>query len=169
MDNQDYSSIGTRIKEIRLKVGMMQAEFSDTLDITVSSLSELENNKRRPGFDFLFNMGQKLNVNLNYLLYGQGEPFIDTRDGVLNFLKANPFDSNEKDVLEILYYMKHSSLYFRAVASFSKEYFYRNKNFILKETKENKKNQESGSPGLNEPHETSLQSKSPSTKRRKNE
>ena len=66
---------GSRLKAIRKRLKMLQAEFCEKLNISVTNLSEIENNKTRPGYDFFYKIVKEFDVNLNYLVFGEGPMF----------------------------------------------------------------------------------------------
>ncbi|NIM18185.1 MAG: helix-turn-helix domain-containing protein [Candidatus Aminicenantes bacterium] len=66
---------GSRLKAIRKRLKMLQAEFCEKLNISVTNLSEIENNKTRPGYDFFYKIVKEFDVNLNYLVFGEGTMF----------------------------------------------------------------------------------------------
>ncbi len=66
---------GKRLMKIRKHLKMKQVDFSQKLGLSVTRISEIENDKSHPGFQFLFNLDIELNVNLHYLLSGDGEMF----------------------------------------------------------------------------------------------
>jgi transcriptional regulator with XRE-family HTH domain len=70
----DY--IGDRFKMIRKTLKLNQETFAAKLGSSLGHISEIENNKYKPGFDLLLNMETKYRVNLNYLLFNKGELFL---------------------------------------------------------------------------------------------
>jgi transcriptional regulator with XRE-family HTH domain len=68
--------IAGRIKEIRNALKLKGKDFAAQLNISGPSLSELENGKYNPNFDFIYNAARVFNVNLYYLLFGEGTMFI---------------------------------------------------------------------------------------------
>jgi transcriptional regulator with XRE-family HTH domain len=63
---------GSRLKAIRKRLKMLQADFCEKLNISVTNLSEIENNKTRPGYDFFYKIVKAFDVNLNCLVSGEG-------------------------------------------------------------------------------------------------
>ncbi|MDQ1355227.1 MAG: hypothetical protein QG657_5537 [Acidobacteriota bacterium] len=142
--NMDLAGIGRRLKDIRKKLDLRQKEFAETLDITMVTLSDIETGKKRPGSDMLFNLSGLYNVNLDFLLHGQGNMFRQgmKMDGVT--VEDNAFGDNTDHVREMLWYMQNSRLAQTAFILLSQEYVYRNE-FIIKgdiETQKKKREQE---------------------------
>lgn len=62
--------MGTRIKEIRQHEGYSQNDFSESLDISVNFLSEIENGRKGISCETLYNLCNKHNVSSDYILFG---------------------------------------------------------------------------------------------------
>ncbi|QKS93302.1 helix-turn-helix domain-containing protein [Treponema phagedenis] len=68
--------IGDRLKKIREKKGLNQGEFAAFLGVSQQNLSHYENNKRDISETVKIKLQQN-GVNLNWLLTGTGEPFLN--------------------------------------------------------------------------------------------
>ncbi|NIM13890.1 MAG: helix-turn-helix domain-containing protein [Candidatus Aminicenantes bacterium] len=105
---------GSRLKAIRKRLKMLQAEFCDKLNISVPNLSEIENNKTRPGYDFFYKIVKEFDVNLNYLVLGEGPMFRkigkDTGKGKAAGLDISRlgYPVNNEAVEEFLFYFFNS-------------------------------------------------------------
>ncbi len=145
MKSTDYSAIGSRVKEARLKLGKSQPEFAHNLGISVSSLSDIENNRTAPDFDLLFKLISQYNVNANFIITGLYNPIIEPMGELDQLFKDNPFGDSTKDFIEMLKWMKYSKMYRYSVLNFNNQFLFLNKD-ILEEEKEqhlkalNKKN-----------------------------
>ena len=73
----DYKEIGERIRTIRKSLKYKQEKLAGIVNVSPTPLSEIETGKSKPGFDFLYILSRKLNVNLYYVLFGNGEKFLD--------------------------------------------------------------------------------------------
>ncbi len=71
----DLSTFAGRVKDIRKRLGLTQKQFAEKLNISHQAVSDTEKGSSRPGFEFFLNISKKYNVNLEYLLHGEGEPF----------------------------------------------------------------------------------------------
>jgi transcriptional regulator with XRE-family HTH domain len=119
---------GQRFKEIRQQLRMLQKDLAAGLDVSGSFLSEIENGKTNPGFDFLKKIYINYNVNLHYLLDGRGEPFIDKTNMTLS---SSPPTSPENEKLkELLYYIENAPVVRYAVYEFFSNYQYKNRGMI---------------------------------------
>ena len=66
--------IGDRIKERRLALKLSQAELGNMIGIGKSTISEWENNKRRPSIEALYKIAEALETTAGYLLDWSREP-----------------------------------------------------------------------------------------------
>ncbi len=69
---------GERIKLVRQRLGLSQKDFSARLDLSQSTLSQIENDRYFPSYDTLYYMTAELGVDSNWLLCGQGVPYRTT-------------------------------------------------------------------------------------------
>jgi len=104
----NINSIAGRIRAIREELKLTQKELSQRLNISGPSLSEFENGKNHPNFDFIYNIYREFGVSLYYLLYGEGEMF-EERGGPLSKRLEKLAKENE-DVGHLLYYFEKSSV-----------------------------------------------------------
>ncbi len=82
-----------RIKQIRLGLNKSQGDFAREINVVQQQLSKYERGENKPSADFLTKLVEKMNVNINWLLTGEGEMF--------NFVKTK-YDNVE--AVEIQYY-----------------------------------------------------------------
>jgi len=69
------NSIGERIRHIRKLHNLNQNKFSSAIYISQGRLSEIEKNICKPSAETLISLSQFFNVNLNWILLGEGEQF----------------------------------------------------------------------------------------------
>lgn len=98
-------TIGDRIKKIRLDSGETQEVFAENLNLTKSTISIAESNKRNLSRRVLIDISNKYHVNLSWLEEGQGEPYEESEDTILRLLKAE-FSLDEIDVEIIKMYLQ---------------------------------------------------------------
>jgi transcriptional regulator with XRE-family HTH domain len=134
MDQDQLTEFGQRIKNIRKTLGLNQKDFASPLNISSTFLSEIENGKYKPGFDFFKNILDHFNVNLHYLLTGQGEMFNQPGRKPVNKIKS-PFTSIESGE-ELLWYIERSLLFKHTVLGFATKFLYDNKSHIKREMEE---------------------------------
>jgi transcriptional regulator with XRE-family HTH domain len=63
--------LGKRIAELRERRGRLQKELAETAGLSVSFLSEVENDRRTPGAEVLLRIADALGASLDYLLRGE--------------------------------------------------------------------------------------------------
>lgn len=69
----EENGIGERLKEERLKLEMNQAEFAKATGVSTVSQGYYEQNRRKPGSDYLAKLAE-LKVDLVYVLTGNSSP-----------------------------------------------------------------------------------------------
>jgi transcriptional regulator with XRE-family HTH domain len=101
--------IGERIKMLRKRLNMSQKKFSEMLDVSLITLQRYEKGEREPSSDFLINLKNKFNVNINWLLTGQGKMFLEEDKGdnkiekeILELLSNEPDIEKKKALLDFL-------------------------------------------------------------------
>ena len=68
---------GTRIKELRISLGLNQVEFGKTLNVTKQSVCNWENGNIQPSIDMLTKIAVRYSVRTDYLLGLDNERVID--------------------------------------------------------------------------------------------
>lgn len=71
--DQSPTSLGGRIRDCREGRGWTQRELAVEAEISVTFLSELENDHRTPRAGVLLNLAEALGVSLDYLVRGVGD------------------------------------------------------------------------------------------------
>ena len=67
------TSLGGRVRDCRKARGWTQKELAGDADISITFLSELENDHRAPGAGVLLRLADALGVSLDYLVRGVGD------------------------------------------------------------------------------------------------
>ena len=70
----------SRIKILRKQLGLSQEEFAAKLGVTKQAISNMENAKSSPSPLVLFKMHKELEVNLNYVIAGDGDIFLSEKN-----------------------------------------------------------------------------------------
>lgn len=135
--------IGQRVKDVRRYLNLKQNNFAQALDISNANLCEIEAGAAKPRFEFLYNISLKFNVNLLYLLHGQGEMFIkgpgegrteekkDEFDEAIELLKKLP--TYRKELTDLLRDFNDSHLLRYTVISYYRTYKIQNWELIKKD------------------------------------
>jgi len=69
------TTIGERIKKVRLTVNLTQSAFAERIGLKQNSIALIESGDRNTSEPVIKNICQEFNVNLNWLHTGEGEPF----------------------------------------------------------------------------------------------
>lgn len=127
------AKIGNRIKNIRTSLNLKQKEFSKKLNIAASSLSEIETGRYSPGLDVIITLAKEFDVDLYYLLMGEGEMFISP--DLLSITRLKEYAFNTEQVRDFLYYFQRSTTLQYSILSHFSGMMTEKKSTILKETK----------------------------------
>jgi transcriptional regulator with XRE-family HTH domain len=95
------------------------------LDFTPAFLLEVEKGRNKPGFDFFYRLAERFNVNLHFLLFGEGSCFMDDTYPLL--INGKKMGEEEKEFL--LMFLNSKFFRFRAL-SLKQELFLTYKNII---------------------------------------
>jgi transcriptional regulator with XRE-family HTH domain len=134
MTKTHENEVGNRIKQFRKELNLKQKDFAARLNMSSPSLSEIETGKYKPGYDFLIRISKEFNVNLYYVLFGEGDMFIDPT--LSSYSRAKEFAVNTEDVRDFLYYFERSSILQYFILNQYKTKMVMEKEPILKEIKE---------------------------------
>lgn len=127
----DKKEIGKRIKQIRKSLGLKQEEFVRNLNISTTSISEIETGKFNPNIELLANMAKVYNVNLYYVMFNEGDMFIDA---ALSFHQnKKKYAVDVEDVRDFFYYFERSSIFQYEVMKFFKTKLLREKEIFQEE------------------------------------
>lgn len=117
----ELKKIGRRMKLVRKSLGLKQKEFAQKVNISVTTLSDMETGKSRAGFNFLYNIVKTFNVNLYYIFFEEGEMFNDNKNHPNKEISI--YGSDDEDLQELLWYSTHSKyVKFNVLAWFRKFY-----------------------------------------------
>ncbi|MEG9491024.1 helix-turn-helix transcriptional regulator [Mannheimia indoligenes] len=95
-------SINNRLREVMEYKGLNIKTFAELLDIPYRTLQNYLLNERNPSAEVLIKIGDVLNVDLNWLMRGEGDMFC-------SFSFTNENELSEKEKLLISYYRRMSS------------------------------------------------------------
>ncbi|SHJ92886.1 helix-turn-helix domain-containing protein [Paramaledivibacter caminithermalis] len=111
--------VGKRIKELRKERGLSLKDLSKRIDISISFLSDIENERSNPSLDRLKDIAKGLDTTVSYLLGESDNIVFDDNiykvlsnpymQEIINELKD--FDSwSEEDRQEVLAYLRAKNL-----------------------------------------------------------
>ena len=125
MTTEELSEFGQRVRKVRKYLRISQKEFAVHLNISNTYLSEIESGKFRPGFEFFLNMVTKFDVNIKYLVTGEGDFFIDTEKDSKKY-----YGENSEHIEEMLRDFEHIPMVKYAVLEFYHSYKISKKDII---------------------------------------
>ena len=96
--------VGKRLKEVRINKGLTQVAIANVLSVSQTNYNRYEKGVVEPNIQFLQSFSREFNVNLNWLLTGQGEMFLDSPGQP----PAKPPKNPKKDPEEQLAQLKKS-------------------------------------------------------------
>jgi transcriptional regulator with XRE-family HTH domain len=101
---EELINFGHRLKQTRQELKMLQKDFALRLGVPGNFLKELENGKTSPGFELLRKLYTTYNINLHYLIDGEGEAFM--KDD-LSTPPQTDEQKTEKDLTKsLMYYLE---------------------------------------------------------------
>lgn len=71
MTEQSKYEIGQRIRNCRTKNSMTQAQFAESINVSVNFLSEIENGKKGLSYETLYDLCKVHSISANYILFGE--------------------------------------------------------------------------------------------------
>ncbi len=120
--------IGLRMQIIRKRLGKLQKDFAKELGISGASLSEIESGNAKPMFDTLYNITKKYNVNVYYLLHGNGDMFISNE--IDHGVQLNEYGRYSDWLKKFLVYFKKSEIVRYGVMSHFRKLILENERLI---------------------------------------
>lgn len=75
MSLEDKNDLGSRLKQLRNKLKISQTEMANKMGTSQHTISNYEKSKRFPDSRFLLQLRDLCQVNLNWLINGQGPMF----------------------------------------------------------------------------------------------
>ncbi len=98
-----------RFKSLRGE--MTKSEMADCLDVPPIYITRFEDSDAKPSFDFLLKVHKKLNVNLNWLIAGTGNPYWNneniSKEGLEMFAEIVKISRDAGLLLEQIYSKKN--------------------------------------------------------------
>lgn len=131
MNEHLLKEIGLRIQVVRKRLNLLQKDFASTLDISNASLSEMEAGNAKPRFELLYNITKRYNVNLNYLLHGEGDIFLPDAISRRNLMEISPGDGDF--FKEFFHYFNCSHLVRTAMMNYFRTYILEKETLIKKD------------------------------------
>jgi transcriptional regulator with XRE-family HTH domain len=135
MSEYDLKEFGTRIRTIRKALKLNQEEFGEKLGISKSFISNIEKGISKAGYDLFFFISKVYDVNLYYIVHGEGEMFGKKREIPGPSLGDKSFGEQVETGNELLWYVEHSPLFKHAVMAYASKYIYENIEILERDIK----------------------------------
>ena len=126
----DYKALGSRLKKVRKRLHLNQDQLSEIAGLSKTTICDYEVGKTPPGINFLILLGKRYNVNLDYIVTGEGPMFKD----VSQFPGIKPgeklFGDYDREVAQIFDYMGKSPMFLLDVVTMVTDFINKNKELI---------------------------------------
>lgn len=130
LSKETVQGIGERIAAVRKELGMSQKNFAETIGTYDSYVSNVETGFSPPNLGFIHSLSTIHNVNLNFLLLGEGDMFNDKKP---NSVKQNrEFVPNIETIEEMVWFMEKSNIFRNAMFIQGVTYLIENQDVIKK-------------------------------------
>ncbi|MCP5103193.1 MAG: helix-turn-helix transcriptional regulator [bacterium] len=136
---KNIQKIGDRAIAIRKSLHLNQKEMSEAIDIPSSNLSELERGKIAPGYNYLFRLSNRFNVNLNFLFHGTGKMFTSQKQKKARGLDDEKTILNRINTVEDMeWFIENSPLLRNHLIAAAAAFRYNNEEMIAQDVKINR-------------------------------
>ena len=125
-------TFGSRVRKVRESLHLLQTEFAAKIDMHSSYLSEIENGTRKVGQKIILKIASAYNINLNWLLMGNGTMFNEVEEPRVD-LKWQDFGDQSQDMKELVEYCLKSKLVRLHVTAYTKKFLLKYEGLINKD------------------------------------
>ena len=140
MAQYSLQDFGKRIKKVRTMLGLTQKQLGEGLNLSHSFISDVESGKSKACYDFFYNISNTYNVNLYYLVYGEGEVF--GKAGTVSSLEDQEVGKPVEKAEELIWYIYHSPLLMHTLMGFATKFIYDNEAIVKKDIENYKSKEE---------------------------
>ncbi len=127
----DKIEIGKRLVALRKSKKLSQQEFGATVSASKSQVNNMEKGRVNCGIDFVINIALVYRVNLNHLIFGEGEMLLGDNEIV------PPCGSNHVGSIEnfeqIVWLIRRSPFFHHLLTSYATKLLYENESTVLKD------------------------------------
>ena len=92
--------IGIRIKEVRQNVGMNQQELAEKIELTRTSISNIEAGRQLAPLDVLYKICHALGTELPFLLPNYSEIFLESKETLSDKLKTKDVPEGSREAVK---------------------------------------------------------------------
>jgi len=133
----DTEETGQRLKHFRNSQKITISELSAKTGLSKGMISETETGKNKPSPNLLLALLNIYGLNLNWLLTGEGDMFVQEPEG--HPAEKKNYGELNDEIYELLWHLEHTLVVKLAVVGFFLEYIHQNED-IIKKSKEEYKN-----------------------------
>lgn len=106
-------TLATRIRTIRKDKGLSMEAFGEKIGISKQSVSKIENGERNPAETTIRTICSKFGVDYYWLTTGEGEPYIDDMDALIDEIAIEKgYDEETVKMLKKLFSLPPESFEF---------------------------------------------------------
>lgn len=124
----DLKEIGKRLQDIRKNLGLLQKDFAKELEISSSSLCDIEAGNLKPRFELIYSITRKFKVNILYLLHGEGDMFMPEEEEL--FSRSDVLEKHRDWFKEFIYHFENSPMVRYAMMSYYFSYLNENEKLV---------------------------------------
>lgn len=99
-------NFGVRFKMVRMAQKLTLTKLAKMLNLSPGYLSEVENGKKAMSQELFYSLIEKLNINLNWLLTGEGEMFVKKKGDIYK----EGIDSRRQAIIQLIIDMPEDKL-----------------------------------------------------------
>ena len=133
LPKEDYLELGKRIRRIRKELHYSQLEFSALVGLSNSYLSEIESGKAPPPYNAVYKMASLFRVNLDFLFFGSGDPFVEKSTRPISHDREMLDDIDTID--DLVWLMKNSPVFRNSIMAYASKYLFDNKELVRENIK----------------------------------
>lgn len=112
------SIVGERIKLLRKALDCNQKEMCELLDLSQSNLAKIENGMLFPGFELMNKLHEKFNLNIDWLITGTGEMFLNNSKTLFNIRKIYPGLPDDIHIDELIEDLQVPLIFYEIMAKY---------------------------------------------------
>ncbi|MCK5055993.1 MAG: helix-turn-helix transcriptional regulator [Candidatus Aminicenantes bacterium] len=130
----DTEETGQRLKYFRNSRDITISELSAKTGLSKGMISETETGKNKPSPNLMLALLNIYNLDLNWLLTGEGEMFVIDSEEIPS--EKKDFGKLNEEIHELLWHLEHTLVVKLAVVGFFLEYMHQNEDIIKKSREE---------------------------------
>lgn len=97
----NQTEVGRRLKEVRAALSLKLEEIGEKTGLSKSAISYMETGTKKPSSVYMYELSKQFNIDINWVLTGDGNMFKPDVELNLNFGEDN------KTIKELIYYIEN--------------------------------------------------------------